>query len=201
MIQAKLVTCTVLMLALGGCGMQATSGLAWTRHHSTPTLTVAAASMGYRQSRGVVGMRVGMDIDKALVPKNGIVHGGYDCRLGPGWFVFEPGFDLGLGGPIESAYDSVGAYLGASATARVRLAGVNDNDPAFNVVAPIGEVVLTGRGGGWMPPEDAASARLVGEWSAELGVRFSLGSDLVTAAQGKVRPPVEGHDSKPARAP
>jgi hypothetical protein len=36
-----------------------------------------------------------------------------------------------------------------------------------------------------MPPEAAKDKRLSWEWSIELGLRFSLGSDLMTRAQGE----------------
>jgi hypothetical protein len=187
MMIGKRAAFVLLSAILGGCGLQATSGAAWTdRHSGTPALTVRATSIGFRSNSPVVGIRMGMAIDHALVPKHGIVHGGYDWRVIPGQLVLEPGFDLGLGGPIRAEYTGIGAYLGASGSARLRLLGVNDDDPAFNVIAPIVEAVLIGRGGGWMPPEEADSRALIGEFGVELGLRMTLGSDLVIPVQGKV---------------
>jgi hypothetical protein len=138
-----------------------------------------------------------MAIDHALVPRNGSIHAGYDWRLFPGHFALEPGMDLGLGGPIARAYPGIGAYLGASATARLFLMGVNDEEPAFNVVAPSLELVLIGRGGEWAPPEGSPSTRLVGEYGIEIGLRAAFGSDILSEPQGKVQAPLQQPGGQP----
>lgn len=130
-----------------------------------------------------------MAVDHGLIPHQGIVHGGYDWRVVPGWVALQPGLDLGLGEPLAGGYSGIGAYLGAAATARVHVCGANDAEPAFNLVAPALEVVVTGRGGGWMPPEGNASTALVGEYGVEFGLRLAIGSDVVSEPQGKVQAP------------
>lgn len=184
---------SIALLALGasGCAFQATSGPSWAgQDRSAAALTVGASTWGYRNSGAVVGGRVGMAIDHGLIPHQGVVTGGYDWRVVPGWVSLQPGLDLGLGGPVAAgAYPGIGAYLGAAATARVRICGVNDAEPSFTLIAPVLELVVTGRGGGWMPPEGNASTALVGEYAVEMGLRIALGTDVAAEAQGKVQAP------------
>jgi len=40
-----------------------------------------------------------------------------------------------------------------------------------------------------MPPEGAPSSALIGEFGAEIGLRFAIGSDLTAEAAGKVQAP------------
>jgi hypothetical protein len=173
-----------------GCAYQATSGVIWTgRREAAPVLTTGSTTQSYRTDGGVVGVRVSSAFEHAVVPRHAIVHGGYDWHLVPGAIELEPGLDLGLGGPIVKVYSGVGAYVGLSPTLRFFLLGVNDDEPAFNILAPSLELVVTGRGGGWMPPEGATSSTLVGEFGAEIGLRFAIGSDLAADAAGKVHAP------------
>jgi hypothetical protein len=179
----------VLAVLATGCGLQATSGAVWTKNEAAPSLTFTGTTQAYRTSSFVVGGRVGVAFHDAIVPRHAIVHGGYDWRVIPGHLVFEPGLDLGMGGPIARVYPGIGAYLGASPSLRLFLFGVNDDEPAFNVIATAFELVLTGRGGGWMPPEGAASTALVGEYGVELGLRVAIGSDVLADPLGKVQEP------------
>jgi hypothetical protein len=179
-----------LLLGPTACAVQATYSPAWAGHErAQQAVTVGGTMHAYRKSAGIVGVRVGTAIDHGLLPRQAFAHGGLDWRAVPGWIAVEPGLDLGLGGPLRSAYSGVGAYAGAALTARLRVLGTNDEETAFNVIAPAVELVLVGRGGGWMPPEGAESTTLVGEWSAEVGVRFALGSDVFSEPAGKVQEP------------
>jgi hypothetical protein len=124
--------------------------------------------------------------EHGLALRNGALFGGYAWNVIPGRLVFEPALELGLGRPTARALGGVGAYTGAAAQLRMPVFGPDEAEPAFNVYAISGDVVLTARAGGWMPPEAASDKQLVWEWTVELGLRLSFSSDVATHAQGEL---------------
>jgi hypothetical protein len=188
-IAAPCVALAVSALALSGCALQVTSGPSWANERHPAPIVVGGTLESQRASGGTFGARVGMAMENGLVPKQGIIHAGYDIRAVPGWVVVEPRLDLGLGGPIASAYSGVGAYVGGGASVRLRVYGVNDEETAFNVIGLRCDVLLSARAGAWTPPEGATSTRVVGEYATELGVRVALTTDIHSGPPGAVQPP------------
>jgi hypothetical protein len=172
---------------LTGCALQATAGPGAVGHADSVASVSAAATMhALRKSNGIVGMRVGMRVDDGLSLKHGILHGGNDFLLVPGWLTLEPGLDLGAGRPFSPVFTGVGAYAGVSGTARFRVTPGGDREPAFNIAYPMVELVFMPRLGAWMPPEGSNTTTPYAEWSVEFGVRLAVGSDLFSPAQGKI---------------
>ena len=178
----------VLATASSGCALQATSGLNWAGERHPASLVLGGTTESSHRNGATFGARVGMGFDNGLVPKQGLIHVGGDVRAVPGWLVVEPRLELGLGGPIASAYSGVGAYLGGATNVRLRVCGVNDAETAFNVIGTRFDLVLGGRLGAWAPPE-GGSARLTVEGGLELGVRVAFTTDIVSGPPGKVQAP------------
>jgi hypothetical protein len=174
-------------LGLSGCALQATSGVAAAASRPVDVpLSMGAMSHVPRISSTVVGARVGGVFQSGLAVKHVIVHGGYDIRIRPGAFVIQPAVELGAGSPVSVSFRDPGAYLGVSAATRLRFCGTGEEPAAFNVLAMGWDFVVVPRIGGWMPPEQSGSARLVGEWAVEAGIRVTLGSDIFSPTRGKV---------------
>ena len=127
-----------------------------------------------------------MVFDHGAAPKHVVLQGGYDVRVSPGKFAIQPALELGAGSPVSGSFDTPGAYLGASASMRYRLFGTGEEPAAYNAIATAFDFVVLPRGGGWMPPEGSGSARIVGEWAVEAGLRFTFGSDLFSPTRGRV---------------
>jgi hypothetical protein len=151
-------------------------------------LSIGAMTHVPRVRESVIGARLGTVIDDGIVPKHVIVNGGYDLRIFPGRFVFQPALELGVGSPVSRSYGSPGAYLGASGAIRVRMVGTSE-DVAYNVLSNDLDFVILPRFGGWMPPEGSGSTRLAGEWAVEAGFRLDFGSDVFSPTRGKVEEP------------
>jgi hypothetical protein len=177
-----------LMLGWSGCAFTLSGGPARSGHVKPLAASVAlgASTHAFRDGAGVFGLRLLTKFDDGFSIRSGMLHAGYDWRLVPGWLVFEPGVELGAGKPLTEAFASVGAYAGVAGNLRVRVWGVDDAEPAYNVYAAAFELVLMPRIGGWMPAEGEENQSVVLEWSLELGIRFAIGSDLLTKAQGKI---------------
>jgi hypothetical protein len=137
----------LLVPALAGCALQVTSGVNWANQRRPAGLIIAGTTESGHANGGVLGARVGMDFEHGLVPRQGLIHAGLDWRLWPGRFVLEPGLDLGIGGPIARVYSGLGGYLGAAASGRFRVLGVDEAETAFNVIGARMDIVLAGRGG------------------------------------------------------
>jgi hypothetical protein len=176
----------LLLVFLSGCAFQATAGpTAAGLEKPVPTATVGVTMHALRKSNGIVGLRMGSVVNDGFVPKHGILHGGYDVIAVPGWLELELGPDIGAGSAVTHLWDGIGAYGGASGTARLRLLGTGDREPSFDVAFPMLELVLMPRMGMWMPPERSDSRTPYGEFGVELGLRLAVGSDLAGTAQGK----------------
>ena len=185
-------------LLLSGCAAQLTSGAASTATaRPVVTGTLEGTMHALRSNNGVAGARIATVIDHGVVIKQGIVHGGYDMRVMPGRFTLEPGIDLGAGAPVVHRFEGVGAYAGVSGTARLRIYGMDDSVPAFEVISPIIELVLAPRVGAWMPPEGSSVHTVYAEYGCEFGIRFALGSDLASAEQGHVTDEPGGTSKQP----
>jgi hypothetical protein len=178
----------LLSLALCGCALTATGGPVVAGPHAEPVPAVSfgASAFAFRKSSGTFGARVLTVADHGLKIRSGAVHAGWDWRAIPGRLVIEPGVDLGAGSPANIAFKSAGAYAGFAPSVRLRLWGVDDSEPAFNLLAPAVELVVLGRAGAWMPPEASHSATVFGEFGVEFGLRFSVGCDLFATSQGKI---------------
>lgn len=174
---------------LPGCAMQATTGPTWADERHPFTVVLGATTESSHMNGPTLGGRVGMAAYDGLLPRQGFVHMGWDVRAVPGWFVVEPRLDLGIGRPIAGVYSGVGAYLGGAVDARLRLCGVNNQETAFNIIAPRFDVVLGARIGAWAPPE-GNSSQLILEKGLEVGLRFAIGSDVFSGPPGRVRDPV-----------
>lgn len=171
---------------LVACGLEATTGPAWVgRERAAWQLNGAVGTHAQRKSGGVLGVRVGSVIDHGVVLKSGMLRGGYDAILIPGWLVLQPGVDLGAGQPVRHVFDGVGAYGGGSFELRVRY-WTGDREPSFNLAFPAFDIVLGGRSGVWMPPEHSNTAAPYFEGAIDFGVRFALGTDLTSPSQGEV---------------
>ncbi|HKU38069.1 MAG TPA: hypothetical protein VJR89_07980 [Polyangiales bacterium] len=185
-----------LVWAASGCAVTIGGGRAHAGH-AKPTVwtgTLAVTTHAFRDGGGIFGVRLVSTVEHGFELRSGMFHAGYDWRVVPGWVVFEPGVDIGAGSPMSESFESLGAYAGVGANLRVRVWGVQDSMPAYNVYGGSTEIVLTPRFGGWMPPEGNPNHDVVLEWSIELGVRFAIASDLLTRSQGKLsdtdsRPP------------
>jgi hypothetical protein len=176
-----------LLTSTSGCALQETTGAGWTgRRHAVATETVTATLHALRHSNGVVGVRAGTVVSDGLALKHGILHGGYDWRVWPGRLTLEPGIDLGAGAPLSHDLGGLGAYAGAAGSARLRLFGLDDAEPAFYVYGFAVELVVLPRVGFWVPPESAPSQRVYGEWAIEGGFRVVLASDLFVPSDGRV---------------
>jgi hypothetical protein len=141
----------------------------------------------FRHGRPVFGFRLSTAYEHGFAIRSGLLHCGYDARLIPGRLVVVPAIELGAGRPATEAIGGVGSYAGAATSLRLRLLGVDDAEPAYNVYAVTSELVLGGRFGGWMPPETASVEKNVRwEWSIDLGLRVAVGSDVITSAQGEI---------------
>jgi hypothetical protein len=177
-----------LSLALGGCGLQATTGAAWTSHaRATPTLNLVGTMQAMRESNSIVAGRLGTTFDRSVAIKNLTLHGGYDWLLVPSWLGLEGGLDLGGGQPPTRRFAGLGAYAGLQATLHARLTcGTGDHIPSFSLAFPLLELVLIPRGGLWMPPESSPRKATFLELSVEVGLRFGVGSDLVAPRQGQI---------------
>lgn len=178
-----------LIASLAGCALTLSGG-AGHAAGGRPLSRVTAlglSSHAFRYGGGVFGVRLASTLEsRGLALRSATLHAGYDLRLWPGRLVLEPGFDIGAGSPLAGSIAGIGSYAGVSSALRLRLFGVDDSEPAYNVYAAAFELVLLPRVGAWMPPERADHHGLVSEWSVELGVRIALGSDLVAAAQGSI---------------
>ena len=177
------------LVALPGCHLQATAGPNWVGHEDSELAgSLELGTHAQRKASAVVGARIGtlVDFDEGVTLKNGMLHGGFDWPIVPGWFMLEPGADFGAGQPVAQVFDGSGAYAGASLNMRFRPTPGGDREPGFNIAFPIGELVVTSRSGVWMPPEHSNTTAPYFDFSIEVGIRFGLGSDLVSPAQGRV---------------
>jgi hypothetical protein len=169
-----------------GCGLQVSGGVANAGSHRKflPSMTTTATLEALRNSNSVVALRVNSVVDDGYRLKSAMLHAGYDVPFASR-FAVEGGLELGAGKAVHPLFGGTGAYSGASGTLRVRpYPWVLE--PAYNLAFPMVEVLLMPRAGFWMPPEDSGNTRLYGEYSFELGLRLTLGSDLVTTGQGAV---------------
>lgn len=174
---------------LAGCGLQATAGPTWVGGRKPASIVLAGVLEGHRTHGPTVGARVGMAVDDGLIPRQGIIHLGYDIRAVPGSFVLEPRLDLGIGRPMAGGFSGVGAYFGAGAGARLRLCGVDDAVTEFNIMGMRVDLVLGGRGGAWAPPEGGGTADMTWEFGVDAGLRFALTTDIPSGPPGKVKAP------------
>jgi len=181
--------CAALISLLCGCALTATSGPVYTARSAdpVPAVSIGANAFAFRKSSGTFGFRVLTVAEHGLKLRSGAVHAGWDFRVIPGHLVIEPGFDLGIGSPANIEYENPGAYAGFVPSVRWRLWGVDDSEPAFNLIAPSIDLVLLGRAGAWMPPEGSANTTMQRELGVELGLRVSFGSDLFAGSQGRIR--------------
>lgn len=182
----------VLIVLGGGCALQATGGPVYSGNKAGggPVAVVGfgVSSHVMRESTAILGIRMDSVVDDdGISPRDAIMHAGADLRAIPGRLVIEPGVDLGIGEPGAGGFDALGAYAGVGLAARLRLFGVDDDEPAFNIIAPSLELVAGARAGGWMPAEGAESAHIVHEFAFELGLRVAIGSDLFTPTQGRIQ--------------
>jgi len=74
-------------------------------------------------------------------------------------------------------YSGVGAYVGFSPDAALLSARRERPRARFQHRGTIARVVVTGRGGGWMPPRHTSSA-VIGEFGAEIGLRLAIAVTL-----------------------
>jgi hypothetical protein len=188
----------ISVLPTMGCALQVSGGKTWTGSAvAADTATVTMTMHALRKSNGIVGVRLGTVFEDGLAIRHGILHGGYDIIAIPGWLTLEPGLDLGAGSPASQRFDGVGAYGGVSGTARLRVVGMGERETTFNIAFPMVEIVLLPRWGMWMPPEGSNTRTLYGEFSAEIGLRFAIGSDLATTSLGRARSETEGTTTSP----
>ena len=195
--KAKAIT-TLVALAYGacGCGLQVTSGPAWSGERNTAVAMSGGLTMqALRRSNGIVGMRATTRIDNGLEIRSGMVHAGYDFVSEGSRLSIEPGIDFGAGGPVYPIYSGVGAYCGASGNLRVRLLGSGDQEPAYNVAFGFVELVLNPRTGFWIPREGVPT-RVYHDGAVEMGLRFGFGSDLGSTSQGLPANKTERRTSK-----
>jgi len=68
----------------------------------------------------------------------------------------------------------------------LRLFGGRDLAPGYNLLMSYGDLVLTGRGGAWAPPENSVHRASYVEWAVELALRFSIASDAINAQSQSV---------------
>lgn len=194
------VALVVLAAATAGCGLQVTTGRGATAHEPAAWVgSVGLNAQAQRRSGATVGIRTGMLVDHGFVVKNAMLHGGYDTLLVPGWLTLEPGIDLGAGQSALHVFRGVGAYGGLSGTARLRFM-TGDREPDYNILFPFMDLVLMPRGGIWLPPEGAGSTAAYFDWSIELGLRFGLGTDIISQRQGQI-PEDQSTDSRTGGAP
>jgi hypothetical protein len=177
----------LLCTTLSACAAAVSGGIAGATRASehTPGISLSVGAPTFRGNTGSFGLRVTTAVDHGLALRSGAIYGGYALNLLPGALVLEPALELGVGRPAAISIGGLGAYAGAATQLRVPLIGTSETEPVFNVYALTGDLLLSARAGGWMPPEAAKDKRLSWEWSIELGLRFSLGSDLMTRAQGE----------------
>lgn len=176
-----------LVLLLVGCGVQATGGPTHTSRDGWAkggALTVTTQAT--RASNPVVAVRGSGIIESGYYFRNVGLHTGWDWLAMPGYLAVEAGPDLAAGKPIGHVYRGVGAYLGLSSTARVRLTKGADREPTYNVLYPMLELVVSPRVGAWGPPEGATNPDLFVEYGVEVGFRFAFGSDLVSPRLGEI---------------
>jgi hypothetical protein len=178
-------TPVVLAPLLAACGVAATTGPAWVGHERDAwQANLAVGTHAQRKSGGVAGVRVGSVIDHGAVLKSGMLRGGYDAIVIPGWLVLQPGVDLGAGQPVRHVFDGVGAYGGGSFELRLRY-WTGDRAPSFNLAFPAFDVVLGGRSGFWLPPEHSNTTAAFFEGAVEFGLRFGFGTDFTSPSQGE----------------
>lgn len=179
-------------------GAANTSGNAFRERAYTTSMTFTTHA--FRQGRPVFGVRLSTAVDHGFAIRNGLLHTGYDFRLIPGYLVLVPAIELGAGQPAAQDLGGFGSYFGVATTLRERLSGVNDAEPAFNVYALNIDLFIGARVGGWMRPEtsSASSRAVVWEGSIELGIRFAVGSDVITSAQGENAEP-DGSEEEESR--
>ncbi|HEX5098784.1 MAG TPA: hypothetical protein VFV94_04760 [Polyangiaceae bacterium] len=182
---ARSATPVVLAPLLVACGLHATTGPAWVgRERMAWQMNGGVGTHAQRESGGVLGVRVGSVIDHGVVLKSGMVRGGYDAIVIPGWLVLQPGLDFGAGQPVRHVFDGVGAYGGGSFEVRWRY-WTGDREPSFNLAFPAFDVVLGARSGVWMPPEHSNTTAPYFESAVDFGLRFGFGTDLTSPSQGE----------------
>jgi hypothetical protein len=160
---------------------------------------MASAELGthaQRKSSASVAARLGMLADDGLTIKHGMLHGGYDIVIVPGWLMLDVGPDFGAGQPMNHLFDGTGAYAGFSANLHVRPTPGGDKEPGFNIFFPLVEVVAMGRTGLWMPPEGSNRTDPFVDRGIEIGIRLGLGSDIFSPNQGRIS---DGGTSRPER--
>jgi hypothetical protein len=189
-----LLAVSALGFLLAGCGLQATAGPSWAGGRKPIAIVLGGVLEAHRANGPSLGARVGMAVDDGLIPRQGIVHLGYDLRAVPGRFVLEPRLELGMGRPIAGGYSGVGAYLGGALSSRLRILGVDDEETEFNILGTRIDLVLGGRIGAWAPPEGGGSAKLTREVGLDLGLRFAITTDVPSGPQGKIKAPVSSRE-------
>jgi hypothetical protein len=181
-----------------GCGVQLGAG---TTPGSIPPkrsvyTTTSVQTANLRTSGATVGMRLGWLPDgEGLHLRNALLSFGYDEHFGASSpFGVEGLLDIGAGGSAFSRFDGVGMYGGLALSPRFRLLGHADQEPGFNILLYYVDLVATGRGGIWAPPEDPDSHHSYWEWAVEGGLRITFASDIVNApARSETSdPPFEG---------
>jgi hypothetical protein len=187
-----------LALLGSGCSLQLGGG---TTPGSLPKgraayATTAVSVPNLRTSGATVGMRLGWLPDaEGLHLRNALLSVGYDEHFGAtSPFGLEGLLDIGAGGSAFSRFEGVGMYGGLALSPRVRLLGHADQRPGFNVLLYYVDLVATGRGGLWAPPEDPDSHRSYWEWALEGGLRITFASDVLNspAPSETSDPPFEG---------
>lgn len=187
---------TALLLTASGCALQLSGG--WsstsTKLHLVPRVVAfEARAFKPRHDGPLFGLAVQAGLGESganpVRIRTGLLAGGYHFRTAkrfPHGWGFEPVFELGVGQPALRPLNGTGGYLGAGATVLYRLGGPGDDEPRFDTLTVLTDLVLTLRGGLWTAPEDPTPL-YVPEVSGQLGLRITFSSDL-TAPRTRENP-------------
>lgn len=192
------VAIVVASVSLSGCGLQATSGAVLTGGERPQHLAISATAVVQpaRKSNTTLGIRTTMVPDDGIEVKQVVLQGGYDligghdvaiARKLPQGFAVAFGPELGAGGPVDDRFSGKGAYVGGIITPRIRLSGNDDYRHSFSILFTGVELVASFRGGAWLPPEGSTTKLAYSEVGFDIGLRFVIGSDIVSGAQGAPR--------------
>lgn len=182
-IAARLALLALLALS-SGCAMQFNGGAAWDMD-AKRFVGGGSFDMKLVQMRGhgpLLGVHVPVVIDSVdapIVVRGAVLQLGGRVRLADR-FALESALDFGLGSPLARRYDSAGAYAGIELAGVLRLWGAADYRPSFSTGYAMTDLVLTVRSGAWSPPAGEDGDWIDGEFTMELGLRITLGSDILS---------------------
>jgi len=174
-------------IALLGCALQATAGgsTASGRGRWPVYGALEGRIHNVRDNGSVFGWRLAMSHEGRAQPLRlrsfGIV-AGYRFRriLGLERLGSELGLDMQFGQPSFGGFEGVGFYGGGHAIVLYRMAGDTDLEDVFALLMTSADLVLELRGGPWSVPETSVPDETRWELAAELGLRFTVSSDLVS---------------------